>query len=93
MKKLNRRQFVMSAAAVSVAPAVMFAGNAAAAKVDPEGPAAKALKYVHESPDSGSICSNCKLWQSDTSADWGNCSIFPGQQVANGGWCSAWIKA
>ncbi len=93
MSKLNRRQFVLSAVAVSATPAVFFSGTAAAAKVDPEGPAAKALKYVHESPNADTVCSNCKLWQSDTSADWGNCSIFPGAQVANGGWCSAWIKA
>ncbi len=93
MKKLNRRQFVLSAAAVTAAPAVMFSASAVAAQVDPEGAAAKALKYVHASPNPDQVCTNCKLYQGDTSADWGPCAIFPGQEVAGGGWCSAWVKA
>ena len=91
MKTLNRRQFVLSAVALSAAPAVIRSGTASAAQVDPEGAAAKALKYVHVSPDPSQVCTNCKLYQGDTNADWGPCAIFPGQDVAGGGWCSAWV--
>ena len=93
MKQINRRQFVISAAALTAAPSALISGSAlAAAQVDPDGPAAKALQYVHVSPNAETVCTNCKLYQGDTSADWGPCAIFPGQVVAGGGWCSAWVK-
>jgi|AntAceMinimDraft_5_1070358.scaffolds.fasta_scaffold31614_2 hypothetical protein len=36
------------------------------------------------------LCSNCALYAS-VDATHGNCSIFPGKQVAAAGWCNAWI--
>ena len=52
MKQINRRQFVISAAALTAAPSALVSGSAlAAAQVDPDGPAAKALQYVHVSPN------------------------------------------
>ena len=38
----------------------------------------------------GSHCANCQLYQGGD--EWGGCGIFPGQQVAAGGWCSAYAK-
>ena len=94
MKKLNRRQFLGSTAAiVAFTPSLLLSGRAvAAAKVDPNDPQAKALAYVHESPKPDNICGNCQLYSGAADAAWGACSIFPGKQVAAGGWCSAWVK-
>lgn len=70
--------------------------------LDPEGPQAKALGYVHHYDEvdqekwtryeAGQVCSNCQLAQGDLSADWFGCSIFPGKQVASNGWCNAWVQ-
>lgn len=82
----------------------MSAGTAWAEdeRLDPESAQAKALGYVHHYSDvdqssfpryeEGQICANCQLAQGDLSAEWFGCSIFPGKQVANEGWCSAWVQ-
>ena len=67
MKKLDRRQFLGSTAALVVlAPSFLIAGRANAGghlpKVDPNDPQAKALSYVHESPKADNICANCQLY-------------------------------
>ncbi|MFT4822740.1 MAG: hypothetical protein ACI9DH_001273 [Halioglobus sp.] len=36
------------------------------------------------------LCSNCSLYSSVDDIH-GNCSIFPGKQVAGAGWCNAWM--
>ncbi len=69
--------------------------------LDPDSAQAKALGYVHHYSEvdqsayprfeEGQICANCQLAQGDTSAEWMGCSIFPGKQVANEGWCNAWV--
>ncbi|CAD7838659.1 MAG: hypothetical protein [Olavius algarvensis Gamma 3 endosymbiont] len=97
MKKLNRRQFLGSTAAiVAFTPSILIANRSAvagdAARVDPNDPQAKALSYVHESPKADNLCTNCQLYQGAADAAWGLCAIFPGKQVAGGGWCSAWVK-
>lgn len=38
------------------------------------------------------LCSNCALYSS-VDATHGDCSIFPGKQVAGAGWCNAWIAS
>ena len=70
--------------------------------LDPESPQAKALGYVEHFDDvdqdvwaryeAGQQCSNCQLAQGDVTADWMNCGIFPGKQVAKKGWCNAWVQ-
>jgi hypothetical protein len=96
MKKLNRRQFLGSGAAiVAFSPSMFLSGRATAAdapRLDPNDPQAKALSYVHESPKADNICANCQLYTGSADAAWGPCTIFPGKQVAAGGWCSAWVK-
>lgn len=97
MKKLSRRKFLGSTAAlVAFSPLVFTAGRSSAGghlpKVDPADPQAKALSYVHESPKSDNNCANCQLYTGATDASWGGCTIFPGKEVAAGGWCSAWVE-
>ena len=97
MKKLNRRQFLgSSAAVVAFTPSLLLSTRSAVAadapRLDLNDPQAKALSYVHESPKADNICANCQLYTGSADAEWGPCAIFPGKQVAAGGWCSAWVK-
>ena len=97
MKKLNRRQFLGSTAALVVLTPSFFVASRSIAgghlpKVDPSDPQAKALSYVHESPKPESNCANCQLYSGAADAAWGKCTIFPDKEVAAAGWCSAWVK-
>ena len=68
-------------------------GNLLAAdlpKLSLDNPTAKALQYVHESPDAAKLCSGCQLYTGSADAEWGPCAIFPGTVVAAGGWCVSW---
>ncbi len=53
---------------------------------------AKALEYVHESPNAEQTCANCQLYQGEADAEWGGCTIFPGKSVAANGWCKSWVQ-
>ncbi|KLV05213.1 high-potential iron sulfur protein 2 [Photobacterium aquae] len=57
-----------------------------------DDPQAKALQYVHESPDAEKNCANCALIQGEDGKEWRPCAIFPGKAVNAKGWCSAWAK-
>lgn len=37
-------------------------------------------------------CSNCSLYQGKPGEKSGGCAVFPGKQVAAGGWCTSWMK-
>ena len=87
---ITRRKFIKSISALSVFP-VLAPALAQAAQLDPENPQAKALQYTHQSPTADKICGNCQLYTGDPGAEWGPCAIFPGQEVATAGWCSAWV--
>ena len=97
MKNLNRRQFLGSGVALAViSPSLLFFSREAVSsdvpRLDPDNPQAKALSYVHESPNPDNVCANCQLYTGAADSEWGPCAIFPGKQVAAGGWCSAWVK-
>ena len=97
MKKLSRRQFVMSTATVvALSPSILLTSRSVGAadmpKVDPNDPQAKALAYVHESPISDKVCANCQLYSSAADTEWGPCAIFPGKVVAGQGWSIDWVK-
>ena len=92
-----RRKFLRRAAAAIVAgplahTAVQPALADAHERVDPDGPQAKALSYVHQSTNADTVCANCGLYSGVAEAAWGPCAIFPGKQVAAAGWCSAWVR-
>lgn len=105
MASCSRRNLFKLAGAGSLAlllPATTRFGAAfAQEQLDPEGPQAKALGYVHntEEVDNGKWashtteqrCSNCQLVQAGD-GDWVGCSIFPGKLVNVNGWCSAWVQ-
>ena len=87
---IDRRKFIKSISALSVFP-VLAPALAHAAQLDPDNAQAKALKYTHESQVADKTCGNCQLYTGGAGAQWGPCNIFPGQEVARAGWCSAWI--
>lgn len=59
--------------------------------LDLEDPTAKALGYVHQSPDPAKLCSNCLHIQGDSGEQWRPCALFPGKLVNNDGWCKGWV--
>lgn len=89
----------------TVAGAATFALNGkvqAQAMLSITDPQAIAMGYVtdHLNVDkkkypkfvAGSHCGSCQLYQSATTSVSGPCAIFPGKQVAENGWCSAYQK-
>lgn len=101
LQPVSRRRFIQSAGALAAVSStgltIAHADSETAAKVDENGPMAKALNYVHnaETVDSAKrpsnrYCYNCALYAGDKDDEWADCSIFPGKKVAGKGWCSAW---
>lgn len=94
MKDINRRKF-LALTGTSLIGLTMSGTTLkvlAEEKLDEEDPTAKALKYVHESPDESKRCSNCNYIQGDASAKWRPCPLFSGKVVNNNGWCVAWVQ-
>lgn len=96
MAIMNRRDFgKLVGKSVAVIPLSALAvslplrAEEEAVLVDPESPTAKALQYIVES-DKGDICSGCLLYVEVEGKEYGGCSIFPGQVVPAGAWCSAY---
>ncbi len=100
MKTSDRRIFLLQLAACSAA--VPFGARAEAAKVEETDPQAVTLGYRHDTTkvdkkkypkhDVAQKCSTCQLFQGKATDAWGPCPLFAGKQVANNGWCSAWVK-
>lgn len=96
----SRRQFIQILP-VAGAAALMAAGTARAAMVDENDAQAKALGYVADAAKvdkakfkqfaAGQHCGTCALYQGGA-APAGKCALFPGKDVANKGWCSAYAK-
>lgn len=62
----------------------------AAEQLSLDDPTAKALQYVHDSPDPAKLCSGCQLYTGGADGKWGPCAIFPGKVVSADGWCVSW---
>ncbi len=95
MKQLTRRQLLGASVALSASPLLALGGAAARAaalpNVDPAAPQARSLSYVQDSPQAERNCANCRLYTGAADSARGPCVIFPNQQVAAAGWCSAWV--
>lgn len=101
----SRRQFLNRLAVASASlPIVVLLGDVRtaraeeAAKMDPEDPMAKALKYVEDvvraegRVDETALCDNCLHYSGEAGADYGPCALFQGKLVNAKGWCTAWVK-
>ncbi|MDH5339537.1 MAG: high-potential iron-sulfur protein [Rubrivivax sp.] len=99
----SRRRFIQivplaGAAALLASRTAIAAGGPLVEESDPQ---AKALGYVADATKAdkakfkqyaaGQHCGNCALYQGGAAAE-GGCALFPGKQVHNAGWCSAYAK-
>ena len=101
----NRREFIRKTVLIASAPALTISALARAeeALIDENNPSAVALGYKHNAADidtakypkkagpegAKQLCLNCSLYQPKTEV-LGGCQIFPGKNVAAGGWCNVW---
>jgi len=101
----SRRQFLNRLAVASASlPIVVLLGDVRTAraeevaKMDPEDPMAKALKYVEDATqfegrgDESAVCDNCIHYSGEAGAEWGPCALFQGKLVAAKGFCTAWVQ-
>jgi hypothetical protein len=92
----SRREIVKCGLiAGAAAPAFGLLANstfAANAMLDPADPQAKGLAYITKSTTAGQTCANCAQYKGAAGAATGPCAIFPGKDVASGGYCKAWAK-
>jgi len=101
----SRRQFLNRLAVASATlPVVVLLGGTRtvraeeAARMDPEDPMAKALRYVEDAVrsegrvDESALCDNCMHYSGEAGAEYGPCALFQGKLVNAKGWCTAWVK-
>lgn len=103
MHNLNRRHTIIRiASAAALALGVQHAARAAGPKVEETDPVAASLGYREDTRKvddkkfpkhvAAQTCGSCQLFQGTAQAPTGGCPLFAGKQVANGAWCSAWVK-
>lgn len=97
----TRRVFLLQASTACLAcPAAPARAN----PVDEASETAVALGYKHDTAkvdtakfpkhQKSQTCANCQFWQAKPTDAWSNCAMFGRKaQVANKGWCAAWVKA
>ncbi|GCL64847.1 high-potential iron-sulfur protein [Pseudaquabacterium pictum] len=101
MKPSSRRSFVIHVAAAGGA---LACGRAMAAPKRFEESEAKAvsLGYKHDSAQVDKArfpkhtpaekCNNCMAWLGKPTDAWAECDLTADRLVANGGWCSSYVK-
>ena len=101
-----QRRSLLKIGAVGAAATLAARAGLAAEKggphVDEKDPTAQALGYKHDASkvdkakfktyQAGQTCANCQQFQGKPKEEWAGCTIFPGKQVHEKGWCSAWVK-
>jgi len=94
VKDLNRRKFLTltGTSLIGLTMGGTSLALRAQEKLDEDDPMAKALQYVHQSPDENKLCSNCNYIQGEASDQWRPCPLFTGKVVNNNGWCAAWVQ-
>lgn len=98
MTDKNRRKFIAmagaSAAAIPLTALVSALPSHADGHlpmVDPESAQATALSYMEVSDKPEQKCATCTLYQGKADGKAGPCPLFPGNEVAAEGWCSAYV--
>ncbi len=101
MQASNRRVFMMTVVAGGTA---LACGQVAAApkRVEENEPKAVSLGYRHDSAQvdakrfpkhtANEKCNNCMAWLGKPSDPWAECDLMADRLVANGGWCSSYVK-
>jgi len=97
----SRRSFVIHMAAVSGA---LACGQALAAskRIEESEPKAVSLGYKHDAAQvdkarfpkrtASEKCFNCMAWLGKPADAWAECDLTADRLVANGGWCSSYVK-
>jgi PP-loop superfamily ATP-utilizing enzyme len=104
MKPSNRRVFVIRAVATGAALCAVSAAPASTKKRVEEAEAkAQQLGYKHDSANvdkkrfpkhqAAERCTNCVAWLGKANDPWAECDLLADRLVANGGWCSSYVKA
>ena len=103
MKQTHRRAFMLQVIATGSALAASRAiAQTGGPKLEETDPQAVALGYKRDTTkvDAAKFpkhantqsCGTCQLYQGKAKDPFGACPRFAGNQVAVGGWCSAWVK-
>ena len=102
MSQSNRRVFMMQVIAGSTAVTASAIVSAAPKRVEESEPKAVSLGYRHDtakvdkakfpkhSPDQK--CNNCIAWLGKPADPAAECDLITDRLVANGGWCSSYVK-
>ena len=102
--KLSRRVLLKTGVAFGFAQplAVLWPSGAmaAAAPLDPNDPAAKALGFINDASKVDTSanpnfkpaqkCATCVQYQGKSSDPSAACNLFPGKSVPGSGWCKVW---
>jgi hypothetical protein len=101
----SRRTFLARSAGLG--SALVLAPLARAVQADGDklsvaDPAARAVGYTEAAAQvdkgkyptwsAGQNCSNCSLFQGQSTDAWGGCTLFGAKQVAAAGWCSSYTN-
>jgi hypothetical protein len=102
MSSSNRRVFIIQTAAATTA-LCSGAAHALAQKVEESEAKAVSLGYRHDSAKvdesrfpkhkAAEHCSVCLAWLGKPADPWADCDLMADRSVANGGWCSSYVKA
>lgn len=107
-KKVSRRSFfklgVLAVSAIGFGRSVFAAAKTKLSETDTT---AVALGYKHDAAKAdvakyptakdavknGNVCKSCTFYKADaTEKGWGDCTLFPKNLVAEGGWCMSYSK-
>lgn len=100
----TRRNFIriVPLAGMATLAASVMQAQAQAPMLDEKDPQAAALGYVADAKRAdkakfpkyaeGQHCAACQLYAGAPTAPSAPCALFAGKQVANAGWCSAYVK-
>lgn len=101
MSRQNRRVFMMTLAAGSTALASAGA-QAAPKRIEENDPKAVSLGYRHDTAQvdkkrfpkhsPSEKCNNCMAFLGKPADAWAECDLLADKLVANGGWCSSYVK-
>jgi hypothetical protein len=101
MSDSNRRVFIIQTAAVTTA-FCCSAAYALAKKVEESEPKAVSLGYRNDTKavdesrfpkhKAAEHCSICLAWLGKPADPWADCDLMADRSVANGGWCSSYVK-
>ena len=101
MTHSTRRVFMMQVA-VSTAALAGTQANAAVKKIEENEPKAASLGYRHDTKQvdekrfpkhkATEHCAGCMAWLGKPNDAWAECDLMADRMVANGGWCSSYVK-